>query len=54
MQKVLERLVDVEGTARGTILEKIEIVCCMTGFRQCMLIEHLGEGFYRSVELGPG
>lgn len=51
---MLERLVDVEITEYGTLIEELEIVCCMTGFRMRLLVEHLGEGFYRSVELGPG
>lgn len=52
--EMLERLIDVEVTRHGTIIEELEIVCCMTGFRLRLLVEHLGEGLYRSVELGPG
>ena len=50
----MERLIDVEVTEHGTIIEELEIICSMTGFRRRLLVEHLGEGFYRSVELGPG
>jgi len=50
---MLERLIDVEVTAHGTILEELEIIP-MTGFRVRLLVEHLSEGFYRSVGLGPG
>jgi len=50
----MERLVEVEVTRYGTILEELEIVYPMTGFRLRLLVEHLGEGFYRSVGLGPG
>jgi hypothetical protein len=49
----MERLIDIEVTGHGTILEELEIVCCMTGIRTRLLVEHLGEGFYCSVELGP-
>ena len=35
----------------GGITEEIELICCMTGFRRRFLIHHIGEGFYRSVEL---
>jgi hypothetical protein len=31
--EMLRRLIDVEVTGHGTILEELEIVCCMTGFR---------------------
>jgi hypothetical protein len=51
---MLERLIDVEVTGHGTILEELEIVCCMTGFRLRLLVEHLGDGSCHSVELGPG
>ena len=51
---MLERLIDVKVTAHGTILEELEIIYPMTGFRVRLLVEHLGEGFYRSVGLGPG
>jgi hypothetical protein len=50
----MERLIDVEVTPYGTIVEELEIICSMTSFRWRLLVEHLGEGFYRSVELGPG
>lgn len=51
---MLERLIDVEVTRHGTIIEELELICCMTGFRRRFLIHHVGEGFFRSVELGPG
>jgi hypothetical protein len=38
----MERLIDAEVTERGTILEKLEIVYAMTGFRLRLLVEHLG------------
>jgi hypothetical protein len=50
----MERLIDVEVTGHRTILEELEIVCHMTGFRRRLLVEHLGDGSYNSVELGPG
>ena len=51
---MLEKLVDVEVTRHGTIIEEVEIICCMTGFRRRLLVEHGDSGFYRSFELGPG
>jgi len=48
---VLERLVDMEVTENGSVTEEIELICCMTGFRRRFLIHHLGERFFRSVEL---
>jgi hypothetical protein len=50
---MLERLLDIEVTRYGTIIEELEIACTMTGFRLRLLVEHLGEGYYRSVNLGP-
>ena len=51
---MMERLLDIEVTEYGTVLEQIELICCMTGFRSRFLIHHLGEGLFRSVALGPG
>ncbi len=53
-KKMLERLLDIEITEYGTIFEEIELICCMTGFRQRLLVHHIGEGFFRSLELEPG
>ena len=50
---VMERLLDIEVTEDGAITEEVELICCMTGFRRRFLIHHLGEHFYRSVELEP-
>jgi hypothetical protein len=51
---MLEPLIDLEVTKHGTTLEETEIVCCMTGFRSRLLVEHLTTGSYRSIELEPG
>ena len=40
--ETMERLVDLEITKYGTILEQLEIVYPMTGFRLRLLVEHLG------------
>ena len=50
---MLERLLDAEASEHATLTEEIELICTMTGFRRRFLIHHLGEGFFRSVELGP-
>jgi hypothetical protein len=50
---MLERLLDIEVSQHGTVTEEIELVCTMTGFRRRFLIHHIGERFFRSVELGP-
>ncbi len=48
---MMERLLDIEVTEYGTVIEEIELTCTMTGFRRRFLVYHLGEGFFRSVEL---
>ncbi len=48
---MMERLIDIEVTRYGTIMEETEVICTMTGFRQRLLIHHIGEGLFRSVEL---
>ena len=52
---MLERLIDIEVSEEeyGTVTEEIELICTMTGFRRRFLVYHIGEGFFRSVELGP-
>ncbi len=50
---MLERLIEVEVTVDGKIIEEVELICCMTGFRRRLLVVHIGEGFFRSAELGP-
>ena len=51
---MMERLLDIEVTSHGTIIEEIELICCMTGFRRRFLTHYMGEGVYQSVELGAG
>jgi hypothetical protein len=51
---MLERLLDIEVTEYGTVTEEIELVRTMTGFRCRFLIQHIGEGFFHSLELEPG
>jgi hypothetical protein len=53
-QKMIERLVDMEVNQDGTVTEEIELICTMTGFRRRYLVHHIGEGFFRSVELQAG
>lgn len=48
---MMEKLLDMEITDNGTVMEEIEIICCMTGHRRRFLIHHIGEGFFCSVEL---
>jgi hypothetical protein len=48
---MMEMLVDVEVTRHGTIIEELEIVCTMTGFRRRVLVEHTVEGIRRSLEV---
>jgi hypothetical protein len=50
-KRTMERLVDVEVTPYGTIIEEIEVVCTMTGFRRRVLVEHTLEGASRSLEV---
>ena len=51
MTTMMEMLVDVEVTRHGTIIEELEIVCTMTGFRRRVLVEHTVEGIRRSLEV---
>jgi hypothetical protein len=48
---MMERLLEMEIGADGTVTEEIELVCTMTGFRRRFLTHYIGEGFFRSVEL---
>jgi hypothetical protein len=50
---MLERLLDIEVSQNGTVFEEIELICTMTGFRHRFLVHHIGEGFFRSMDLGP-
>jgi len=52
-KRMLERLLDFEVSEYGTVTEEIELICTMTGFRRRFLVHHIGEGFFRSVELAP-
>jgi hypothetical protein len=52
-EKMMERLLDIEITEHGAVTEEIELICTMTGFRSRFLVHHVGEGFFRSVALGP-
>jgi len=51
---IVERVLDIRFTRYGTILEELEIICCMTGFRRWVLVEYTADGSRRSVELGAG
>ncbi len=51
---MIERLLDIEVSKEyGTVTEEIELICTMTGFRRRFLVHHIGEGFFRSIELEP-
>ncbi len=50
---MLERLLDIEVSEHGTVTEEVELICTMTGFRHRLLVHYIGEGFFRSVDLGP-
>jgi hypothetical protein len=47
----IEILKEVEVTPYGTIIEEVQIICTMTGFRRRVLIEHTIEGLCRSLEV---
>jgi hypothetical protein len=47
----MQILMDVEVTPYGTIIEEVELVCTMTGFRRRVLVEHTVEGLRRSLEV---
>jgi hypothetical protein len=48
---MMERLVDIEITEYGTILEEVMLICTMTGFRRRVVVEHTVEGLSRSLEV---
>ncbi len=48
---MMERLLDIEVTRCATIIEEIELICCMTGFGRRFLVRHMGEGVFCFVEL---
>ncbi len=50
---MLERLLDIEVSEHGTVTEELELICTMTGFRRRFLVHYIGEGFFRSADLGP-
>ena len=50
-EMTMERMLDIEVTQDGTLTEEIELICTMTGHRRRFLVHHLGEGFFRSLEL---
>ena len=47
----VEILMDVEVTPCGTIIEEVQVICTMTGFRRRVLVEHTIEGLRRSLEV---
>jgi hypothetical protein len=51
---MVERLLEIEVTEHRTVLEEIELICTMTGFRRRFLVHHIGEGVFRSVEMSLG
>jgi hypothetical protein len=53
-RETIEKLIDLKVTEHGTIIEEVEIICCMTGFRLRLLVEHTADGAYRPIKLEPG
>lgn len=41
-------LLDIEVAEYGTTIQEVELDCAMTGFRLRLLVEHPGDGCYRS------
>ena len=52
--EIMEKLLDVEVTRHGTILEELETICCMTGLRLRLLVEHIGEELFAPSIRGQG
>jgi hypothetical protein len=50
----MENLVSVEVTEYGTIIEEVEVICTMTGFRLRFRVEYLERGSYRCEEVYAG
>jgi ADP-glucose pyrophosphorylase len=51
-ENTMTRLIDIEITSYGTIFAELEIICCITGFRQHLLVKHLSDGSYHVANLG--
>ena len=49
----MERLIELIVLEDGSVLEEVELICPMTGFRTRWIYHHLGEGLFRSQCLGP-
>jgi hypothetical protein len=49
---MIERLLDVEVTRYGTIIEEIELIYSMSGFRRRFLVEYTVGGLRNFMELG--
>ena len=52
-ENTMMRLIDIEITSYGTIFAELEIMCCITGFRQHLLVKRLSDGSYHVANLGP-
>ncbi len=48
---MMKKLLDIEITEDGTLIEEVEVFCTMTGASRRFLVHHIGEGFYRSVQM---
>jgi hypothetical protein len=46
---MLERLLDIEITEQGTVIEEMELICTMTGFRSRFLVRAAGGTLRRSL-----
>jgi hypothetical protein len=53
-RETIEKLIDLKITEHGAIIEEVEIICCMMGFRLRLLVEHSADGAYRPIKLEPG
>lgn len=45
----IEILKELTVTEFGTVIEEIEVICTMTGYRELFIIHHLGDGYFQSV-----
>ena len=52
VSKLLESVVDVQFTRYATILEELEIICCLPGFRRRVLVEYMLDGSCPLEDLG--
>jgi hypothetical protein len=48
---VLEKLLDIEIMEQGTVIDEVDFICTMTGFRSRLLVQYIAKELFQSVAL---